>query len=183
MFKSQAFGPFKLRRTSVSLAKTYLPTLEFRIWRQQSSNKFNTATLSTPIEYSIFMLLGSAAVWSSPGPLAPCQRLQGHDPGVVVEGVEMQGQALDQEQLSMEEGRGRLVSRERLQARPMRRQTANPPIISSHRPVRIYTTINHGGTRPPFPRRSRVTLARLRIPRARVGATQLWKTAETTSSA
>lgn len=171
----QAFGPFKLRR--FSLAKTYQA---FRIWRHQSvrlsATRVNIAFKSTLVEYCTLMY---SAAWSPAGRLAQCQRLKGHVPGVVVEDVEMHGQALDQEQLLMGEEKGSLL-RGRL---PMRQQTANPPIISNHLPIRISTTTSHGRTRLPSPRRSRVMQAECRTRRARLGATQPWKIAGPTSSA
>ena len=124
-------------------------------------------------------VLNSFTAWSPPGRLAQCQRLKGYVPGVVAEDVEIHGQALEQEQLLMEEEKGSLL-RGRLRTR---RQTADPPIISNHLPIRISTTTNHGGARLPYPRHSRATQVKRRVHRARVGATQLWKIAGPTSSA
>lgn len=113
-------------------------------------------------------VLASAAAWSPPGRLAQCRRLKGHVPGVLAEDVEIHGQALGQDQLLLEEGKGSLL-RGRL---PTRRQPANPPIITNHLQIRISTTKTHGGIRLPYPRRSRVTQAKCQIYRAIVGAIQ-----------
>lgn len=171
------FGPFELR--SFSLAKTYL---------HSAASKPSSLRNAKPNQHHGYInvhrvyyldVLNSAAAWSLCGRLAQCRRLQGHVPGAEVELVETHGQPLDQEQLLLEEEEGSL-SRGRLQ---MRRPITHPPIISNHLPIRISTTTNHGGTRLPWPRPSRVTQAKCRVLRARVGATQLWKIAGPTSSA
>lgn len=176
----QAFGPFK----APYLQPYHRANLAFRYKAMKHSFlrnlKYNQHRrfINTHPPFHLDVL-DSVAAWSPSGRLAQCQRLKDYVPGVVAEGEEMHGQALDQEQLLMEEKKGSLL-RGRL---PMRRRPANLPIISKHLPVRICTTANHGGTRLPFPRHSRATQANSRVRRARVGATLPWKIAGPTSSA
>ena len=132
-----------------------------------------------PHPFSHLDVLDSAVAGPPSGRLAQCQRLKGHVPGVVAELVEMHGQALDQEQLPQEEEKGsRFKGRQ-----PTRPRTANPRITSNLLPVRIYSTTNQGRTRPPFPRRSRVTQVEHQMRRTRAGATRPWKIVGPTSSA
>ena len=124
-------------------------------------------------------VLGFATVSSSLGRLAECQRLKGHVPGAVAEGVEMHERAFEREQPLME-GEKDQPSRDCL---PMRRRCASPLINSNHLPIRVCTTTNRGGIHLPTPQPFRVMRAKYRIRRARAGVTQPWKMVGPTSSA